>query len=410
MSPLSEHTGNGNSTETRLQREETKEQIDGLLQHFDVLPSRFDRFLFRYIYVYLLGLFFLAQLLNLIYLLARNSQVGGALQAVGLSVLPMVATISVIWRFNVWRSRTPKTLRDLLENKRISLPAGEADPSYLGFLEHYRDALASPKRYFLSGFWMIGTGILFASAIVQTLSSEPPNNLLSILLVGNLLLLALLYLGGVYCIGTLTWAMYISGRYVRKLLRAFQLSIQPFHPDQCGGLKLLGNFCFGLGSPLLIASGLYIGYMIFALLAYSPLYGREMSYLVLNVYSLLPILLYYLLLTVFVFMLPLREIHTKMVGEGKTNQTLYFTRTQALREEIQALLDSKQIEAAKAVQEQKALVETLYAPYPTWPFHVRSKISSTVLEVSGSLLIGVLAAEVQQYFLPAIVTLLFHAP
>ena len=196
MSPLSEHTGNGNSTETRLQREETKEQIDGLLQHFDVLPSRFDRFLFRYIYVYLLGLFFLAQLLNLIYLLARNSQVGGALQAVGLSVLPMVATISVIWRFNVWRSRTPKTLRDLLENKRISLPAGEADPSYLGFLEHYRDALASPKRYFLSGFWMIGTGILFASAIVQTLSSEPPNNLLSILLVGNLLLLALLYLGG----------------------------------------------------------------------------------------------------------------------------------------------------------------------------------------------------------------------
>jgi hypothetical protein len=204
--------------------------------------------------------------------------------------------------------------------------------------------------------------------------------------------------------------MYISGWYVRKLVRAFQLNIQPFHPDQCGGLKLLGNFCFGLGSPLLIASGLYIGYMIFALLAYSPLYGREMSYLVLNVYSLLPILLYYLLLTVFVFLLPLREMHTKMVGEGKINETLYFTRTQALREEIQALLDTNQIEAAKAVQEEKALVETLYAPSPTWPFPVRSKISSTVLEVSGSLLIGVLAAEVQQYFLPAIVTLLFHTP
>ena len=135
-----------------------------------------------------------------------------------------------------------------------------------------------------------------------------------------------------------------------------------------------------------------------------------MSYLVLNVYSLLPILLYYLLLTVFVFMLPLREIHTKMVGEGKTNQTLYFTRTQALREEIQALLDAKQVEAAKAVQEEKALVETLYAPYPRWPFRFRSKLSSTVLEVSGSLVIGVLAAEVQQYFLPAIFTLLFHTP
>ena len=155
MSPLSEHTGNGNSTETRLQREETKEQIDGLLQHFDVLPSRFDRFLFRYIYVYLLGLFFLAQLLNLIYLLARNSQVGGALQAVGLSVLPMVATISVIWRFNVWRWRTPKTLCDLIEKKRIDVPDGDAKTPYLRFLEEYRDALASPKRYVLSSALMI---------------------------------------------------------------------------------------------------------------------------------------------------------------------------------------------------------------------------------------------------------------
>jgi hypothetical protein len=204
--------------------------------------------------------------------------------------------------------------------------------------------------------------------------------------------------------------MYISGRYVRKLLRAFHLRIQPFHPDQCDGLKLLGNFCFGLGSPLLIASGLYIGYIIFALLAYSPIYGREISYLVLNVYSLLPILLYYLLLTVLVFMLPLRDIHTKMVGEGKTNENLYFTRTEALREEIQSLLDTNQVEAAKAVLEQKALVETLYAPYPTWPFHVRSKISSTVLEVSGSLLIGLITAALVQYFLPAILTFFIHTP
>ena len=58
----------------------------------------------------------------------------------------------------------------------------------------------------------------------------------------------------------------------------------------------------------------------------------------------------------------------------------------------------------------RALVEALYAPYPTWPFHGRSKISSTVLEVSGSLLIGLLTAAIWQYFFPAILTLLFHTP
>jgi hypothetical protein len=52
MSTLSKHTGNGNPTATSLQPKDTKEQIDGVLQRFDVLPSRFDRFLFKYIYVY----------------------------------------------------------------------------------------------------------------------------------------------------------------------------------------------------------------------------------------------------------------------------------------------------------------------------------------------------------------------
>ena len=408
MSTLSEHTGNGNPTATSLQPKDTTEQIDDILQQFDVLPSRFDRFLFKYIYVYLLGLFVPAQLLSFIFFLDRNPQVGGALLQVGLGVPPLVIFVLAIWRFNVWRLRTPNTLRDLWEHKRIALPDGDADPSYLRFLAHYRDALASPKRYFLSGFLMIVAGILFAYAIVQNLSSEGP----TIQVVG-ILLFAFLDLGGFYCIGILTWAMVISSGYVRKLVRQFQLSIQPFHPDQCGGLKLLGNFYFGLGSPLLIVSGLLIGLIIFSLLEYaSGIYAREARVLlVTNVgFPLLLLLLFVFPLIVLVFILPLRAIHRKMVSEGKTNENSYFMRTEALREEIQALLAVKQVEAAKAVQEEKALVETLYAPYPTWPFHVRSKISSTVLEVSGSLLIGLITAALVQYFLPAILTLLFHTP
>jgi hypothetical protein len=408
MSTLSEYTGNGNPTATSLQPKDTTEQIDDILQQFDVLPSRFDRFLFKYIYVYLLGLFVPAQLLSFIFFLDRNPQVGGALLQVGLGVPPLVIFVLAIWRFNVWRLRTPNTLRDLWENKRIALPDGDADPSYLRFLAHYRDALASPKRYFLSGFLMIVAGILFAYAIVQNLSSEGP----TIQVVG-ILLFAFLDLGGFYCIGILTWAMVISSGYVRKLVRQFQLSIQPFHPDQCGGLKLLGNFYFGLGSPLLIVSGLLIGLIIFSLLEYaSGIYAREARVLlVTNVgFPLLLLLLFVFPLIVLVFILPLRAIHRKMESEGKTNENSYFMRTETLREEIQALLAVKQVEAAKAVQEEKALVETLYAPYPTWPFHVRSKISSTVLEVSGSLLIGLITAALWQYFLPAILTLLFRAP
>jgi hypothetical protein len=97
MSTLSEHTGNGNPNETSLQREDAKEQIEGVLQQFDVLPSSFDRLLFKYIYVYMFGLLFLAKLLNIISLLIRNTQVGEVLlQGVGFGVPPMVATILAI--------------------------------------------------------------------------------------------------------------------------------------------------------------------------------------------------------------------------------------------------------------------------------------------------------------------------
>jgi hypothetical protein len=409
MSTLSERTGNENPTAKSRQREETKTQFDGILQQFDVLPSRFDRFLLKYIYVYLLGLLFLAQLLFIIALLRMNIHIGRVLVLTGgFGVLPTLALIAFIWRFHVWRSRAPQTLRDLLEQKRIALPGGDADLSYLRFLERYRDALASPKRYVLSGFLVIITCFVFAYDIVRIPSSGGLNTVVPLVVVGYLLLVCL-YSGGFSCIGILIWAMYISGWYVRNLVRVFQLSIRPFHPDQCGGLKLLGNFCFGLASPLLITSGLFIGYSLFALVEYSPINGS--GSLVLTVfYPLLFVLLLFLPSIIFVFMLPLRAIHTKMVSEAKTNENRYFTRTEALREQIQALLDVKQVEAAEAVQKHKALVETLYAPYPTWPFHVRSKISSTVLEVSGSLLIGLMTAAIWQYVFPGIFTLFFRPP
>ncbi len=164
----------------------------------------------------------------------------------------------------------------------------------------------------------------------------------------------------------------------------------------------------------MIASGILIGYIIFALVKYVPtLNGSTMNVAYLAASVVLP-LLFLLLFSipgiVFAFILPLRDIHRNMVSESKANENRYFTRTKALREQIQALLDTHQVEAAKAVQEERALVEALYTPYPTWPFHAHSKISSTMLEVGGSLLIGLLTAAIVEYFLPAILTPFIHTP
>src|SRR5258708_12336106 len=126
MSTLSEDTGNGTPMETRLQREETNEQIYGLLQQFDVLPSRFDRVIFKYISVYLLGLFFPSELLLILFFLNMSpqlqAQVGGVFLGVGLSALAVVVFLSFLCLFNVCLVRTPKSLPHPFSPNPITIP------------------------------------------------------------------------------------------------------------------------------------------------------------------------------------------------------------------------------------------------------------------------------------------------
>jgi len=92
-----------------------------------------------------------------------------------------------------------------------------------------------------------------------------------------------------------------------------------------------------------------------------------------------------------------------MVSERETDEDTYNAHIEALREEIQSLLNNNMLEEAKVLQEKKALLETLHIPYPTWPFSIRSKIFSTILGASGSILIGMVSAAV-----PIILPLIFH--
>jgi hypothetical protein len=406
MSALSEHEGNGNPTETRLQPEDTKEQIYSFLQHFDILTSRFDSFLFKYIYIYLVGLFVLQQFIVLAYIILTGISTE-VLFGSGLNAFGVVIFISVIWSFNVWRLHTPKTLCDLFEQKRIYIPKEDANISYFRFLENYHDALASPKRYVLSGALMLPLGIFCVYGIIATLFDNYLSSFAMLLIVGELLLFTLTLWGALYCFGIVIWATYISGWYVRKLVRAYEFRIQPLNTDKCGGFKLLGNFCFGLCSPLLIFSGLTIGYILLVLL--SEMAGGVPPALDAG-YALLLLLLYPFPASIFAFFLPLRDIHTKMVNEADSEEVTYNARIEALREEIQSLLFANQVEEATAVQKKKVVLETLHAPYPTWPFSFRSKFFSTVLATSGSILIGVITAALQQFFLPAILRLIFHTP
>jgi hypothetical protein len=396
MSALNGHPGDENPAELSQRKADTKERIYAILQDFEVLPSRFERYIFKHIYIYVLGLYFVAELILLLDRLNTSSSVDAVdLLWIGASVFSAVGILSVPWTFNVWRRSVPKTLRDLVEKRRIYTPARNTAQSYLLFLQSYRSALADRRRHLLGVLPLLIVSILTASDVAQ--NTAVFETLLS--KVGYLLYFLGL-LGGLYCFGRVTWTAYVSGWYVRSLVRAFDFRIQPFHSDKCGGLKQLGNFCFNLASPLLFGSGVCIGSIGLSLINRPE---SEPTFWAVNIgTSLLFLLVYFAPGIVLAFMFPVWEIHTKMVSEGETDEDSYVGHIEELREEIQTLLATNKIKEAQGVQEKKALVEALHAPYPEWPFKFHSKIPTTVLGVTGSLLIGVAAAALQQHFLPAI--------
>ena len=203
-----------------------------------------------------------------------------------------------------------------------------------------------------------------------------------------------------YCLGIMIWSLSISGWHISELSRAFEFRIEPVHPDHCGGLKALGNFCFGLASPLFIGLVFYIG-VLFVMVMLSDVKDLATFLPIIIGFVVVIVILYVFPAAILAFFLPLWNIHMKMLEVREREEETYAANIAALREQIQALLSDNQLEEAKAVKEKKELEEAIYIPSPTWPFHIRAKFFSVFLAASGSVLLGFLTA-LQPYILRAI--------
>ena len=185
------------------------------------------------------------------------------------------------------------------------------------------------------------------------------------------------------------WSLSISGWHISELSRAFEFRIEPVHPDHCGGLKALGNFCFGLASPLFIGLVFYIG-VLFVMVMLSDVKDLATFLPIIIGFVVVIVILYVFPAAILAFFLPLWNIHMKMLEVREREEETYAANIAALREQIQTLLDNNQLEEAKAVKEKKELLEAEYIPYPTWPFNVRAQFFSTVTGAGGSFLLALL--------------------
>lgn len=362
-------------------------------QSFRLFPSRFETYGFQYWYLPLIALLLVIFFLDVVIDLHTMSLIRQGwsfpfdrgpyqdfdiVKAELTNWLLFVAIATIILMMlslrKWWRS-IPSLFQILLSRELITSTNqhGDVKQEFVLFLEHYQQALLGKRRYVLIGASVL---VFLVTGLIQSIPAylwllRTPETGMSLLGWLELLLREILFTVFYgYFLGAATWTVLITGRWVRKLSVAFDLVVQPGHPDYCGGLKPIGTFCLGMVMPILLAITTLAVYSILSIW-YPFLIDYEN---IVRPLAGISLILFALPLASLVFFAPLWGIHSAMLAKKETYEFEYATRAANLERKMWSSLDSGALVEAKAAKEEMEILQVLHPEkrlYPTWPFDRR---------------------------------------
>jgi hypothetical protein len=276
-------------------------------------------------------------------------------------IVVIVLTIS-------WRHRIPSLFQWLWEREQANQKDRDLKGEFTRYLQEYQSALLSRKGPQIIAFILSVLVALFILAAGMPSFISIYFSRQAIILIYLIFLIILIW---VLMIGFLCWVLYVTGRFVRELTKRFAVAIQPTHPDGCGGLKPLGDFCFNIAFAL-IGGGL--------VLAIVPMLNWDRDD-ALSVFSMIIIFVVIGPLTVLAVFSPLWGIHNKMVEHKKSYQDAFAVQLSELEQAMHAnTRKAGNLAEAKDAREKLEILQTLHPDklaYPTWPF----KFTRTVIAI-----------------------------
>ena len=269
-------------------------------------------------------------------------------------------------------NRLPSWLGSPNPTQKGELPR-DVTARYLYFIERFEIALNHRFSWIFAG---VLTGVMYISFSIRLYrTSDWWTHLMDwpVTLVqgGNwpYLAFAASQLVFAFVLGLLLWRMAVAAHKIYQLGNIFDLRLQVSHPDNCGGLRPLGDLCL-TNALILSTPAIFLAAWLTVIPAYGPFSVRYSSY----------VSFYYVLLWIVVvlalvaFLQPLYGVHQAMVRER--------FRLQAPLDEVEqriALLTQRLLEQARNAnteqlddfRKQLGALREIYelnAHVPVWPF------------------------------------------
>lgn len=172
----------------------------------------------------------------------------------------------------------------------------------------------------------------------------------------------------IYFGGQIAWTHIVLSRFITRLTGAFELDVQPRHPDRAGGLKRIGDIAFQIATIYLV----FAAYLSFV----ATTAGRY------DAIGELPVLVY-MGLTVAIFLVyltffgPMLAVHTAMTRVKSAYQDGAYRKIAVVKETLADVIERRQTDAdSEQIERLKTDLDQLRDIYfnkdepsiPTWPF------------------------------------------
>jgi hypothetical protein len=342
---------------------------------FRLFPSAFDESGFTYWYAYVFGLMLFALSPLLLYLYTRSSSKEFQFYTenkLTIILLP-VTMIVVVTTYNYWKNHLPAMFQELEARERLhgktvagvsDQPASDAQftRDYQAFLMDYQMALLNRQRYILIVGFVLACIGLFVPLVYRYISSPVSPLLIAVLPVP-------IFLG--YFLGASAWTLFVTGNYLGRLSQRFEIEVEPWHPDGCGGLRIVGNFCLRMALPIL-AGVTFFGIYGIGTFFLPGLLPQEQQ--ALQIGANLGLLIFDIPLVALAFFHPLLGIHAEMLRKKKVYEEQFAGHLKRLYTRLWPAFEQGDLAEIKKIGEEIEIAHKMHplvVDYPSWPFNRR---------------------------------------